>query len=729
MATDKRARRRRRLLMVGVSALVGMVAAVINTGIVGGVPPKPRLHNLDIATATTYLDVDTPTSMPTLAHSSNTPPADLQTYVKRAELLGRVLVSPPVLARIAQRCGLPRYQVSGLGWVTANVPFAYTEPDSEQRASDIEASKAPYQIEVQARQTVPVIDVYSEAPTMAAALCLGNASPLALTDYLRSLASQQGSTAPLVRIEPLGAASGSIANGSATLEIALLTFLTVFWIAFGALAAGAYLRRRRRGLQVTDSTRAQIMSEPASPLDNWPHTGRPLPWLLAGLIAILWLTPFNDISLNANLPVELRLDRMILPFVVIAWVVAIVGARRGAPRLRVTWIHVALGALLAVAFLSVVTDARYLNQTLDFTLSLKKLPLMLAYASVFVVTASAVRRAEVRPFLTYTLALAFIVALAMIYEYRTKQNLFWNWSGKLLPSGFTLNTSSGTSAVDSIGRRIVRGPAEVPLEAVAMLTMALPIALTRILQARAWRQRLVYGVIICTLVAATVATYRKSALIAPVSVVLTMAYFRRRELLKLAPLGMVMLVMVTAVAPGAIHSTFREFTRSDATSVPTVSDRTAAYDAIRPDVWTHLLLGRGWGSYDHNTYRILDSEILDRIIETGVVGFIAFLMLPITVVLASRKTIAARDPSSAPVALIGACAAVAFLVLAFLFDEMSFPHAVYIFLYLAGLETVVLRPAGQPAAGRAPPASASVPRREPARAPLAVAQAGFVLDR
>ena len=51
--------------------------------------------------------------------------------------------------------------------------------------------------------------------------------------------------------------------------------------------------------------------------------------------------------------------------------------------------------------------------------------------------------AEVRPFLTYTLALAVIVALAMIYEYRTKQNLFWNWSDKLLPSGFTLNTSSG----------------------------------------------------------------------------------------------------------------------------------------------------------------------------------------------------------------------------------------------------------------------------------------------
>lgn len=719
-------------MMVGVSAVVGMLAAVINTGIVGGIPPKPRLHNLDIAAATTYLDVDTPASMPSLAHGSNASPEDLATYVKRAELLGRVLVTPPVLGRMAARCGIPRTQISGKGWTTANVPFVFTEPDSEQRASDIEASKAPYQIQVQARPTVPIIDVYSEAPSLSAALCLGNVAPLALTDFLHRLASQQGSTAPLVRIQTLGPANGEIVNASATLEIALLTFLTLFWITFAALAITAYLRRRgrERGAGYASRTPTPEREPTAERRDSWPRTTRPLPWLLAGFIAILWLTPFNDISLNANLPIELRLDRMVLPFVAIAWIVALVGARRGAPRLRVTWIHVALAALLAVAFLSVVTDAPYLNKTLEFTLSLKKLPLMLAYASLFVIAASAVRRSEVGPFMTLTLALATIVAAAMIFEYKTKQNLFWTWSGKLLPPGFTLDTSTGgIAAVDSIGRPIVRGPAEVPLEAVAMLTMALPIALVRIINAGRPRDRILYGVIICMLMTAMVATHRKSALIAPVSVVLTMAYFRRRELLKLAPLGMIMLVLVSAAAPGAIHSTIREFTRSDATSVNTVSDRTAAYDAIRPDVWTHLLLGRGLGSYDHNTYRILDSQILDWTIETGVVGLIAFIMFPITVVLASRKTIAARKPSSAPVALIGASAAVAFLVLAFLFDEMSFPHAVYIFLYLVGLETIVLRPVGARSEGHAALAPAPRPRMEPSVAPRVVAQAPFVLER
>jgi hypothetical protein len=46
------------------------------------------------------------------------------------------------------------------------------------------------------------------------------------------------------------------------------------------------------------------------------------------------------------------------------------------------------------------------------------------------------------------------------------------------------------------------------------------------------------------------------------------------------------------------------------------------------------------------------------------------------------------------VALACAAAAVAFLVVSFLFDTLSFPHVPYIFLSLAGLLAVVVRPDG-----------------------------------
>ena len=225
-----------------------------------------------------------------------------------------------------------------------------------------------------------------------------------------------------------------------------------------------------------------------------------------------------------------------------------------------------------------------------------------------------------------------------------------------------------------------------------MLSLAVPIALVRLMQSPKWGWRIVYGLAACILVAGTFATYRKSAVLAPIAVVLTLAYFRRRELLKLAPLGMVLVVMVVFLSPGAVQSTLDQFVRPDALAVPTVSDRASDYDAIRPDLWSHLAFGRGWGSYNHETYRILDSELLHRTVEMGLLGLAVFLLMVLSVILCARKTIAARDPVSAPVALVGAAVAAAFLVLSALFDVLSFPHPTYIFLYTAALVAVVIAP-------------------------------------
>jgi len=162
-------------------------------------------------------------------------------------------------------------------------------------------------------------------------------------------------------------------------------------------------------------------------------------------------------------------------------------------------------------------------------------------------------------------------------------------------------------------------------------------------------------------------------------------------------------VTVMVLSPGALSSVADQFTRADAEAVPTVSDRASDYDAIRPDVWTHLAFGRGWGSYNHETYRILDSEILLRTIETGVLGLLAFLLVPLAVLLAVRRVIASRDPTSASTALLGAAIAVSFVVLSLLFDVLSFPHVPYVFLYMTGLVAVVVAAERRPSERHAMP--------------------------
>jgi hypothetical protein len=289
-----------------------------------------------------------------------------------------------------------------------------------------------------------------------------------------------------------------------------------------------------------------------------------------------------------------------------------------------------------------------------------------------------------------------ICGIEIIIEYRFKTNLFVSWSEKIFRGPFkvVLDDDSGT-AFDSLGRRWIAGPAGSGVEVVTMMSMVLPIAVFGVLGAKNHKRKALYGLALAILFAAMFATQRKSSLLAPAAVMLTLLYFRRKELLSLAPLGLVIVVLVTAMSPGAIRGVVGQFVRSDNTHVATVSDRTADYDAIRPDLWTHLALGRGYGTYDHNTYRILDSEILLVGIETGVAGLAAFLMIGISVILVARKTVALRDPRWSPAALWGVAAGVCLLVVSTLYDLIGFPHGTCIFLYTAGLVTVVVARAAE----------------------------------
>ena len=151
----------RRVVAVGaVSAIVASGCAIANSGVIGGFPPKLRLDHQQIAAATSHVTVDMEAGRPPLVQRRGTPPADVRTLTYRAELLGRVMVSQPVLTRIEQRCGIEAGQLSGLGRTTANVPIALTEPDSERRASEIQASRTPYRLEMQSRPLLPIIDLY-----------------------------------------------------------------------------------------------------------------------------------------------------------------------------------------------------------------------------------------------------------------------------------------------------------------------------------------------------------------------------------------------------------------------------------------------------------------------------------------------------------------------------------------------------------------------------------------
>jgi hypothetical protein len=708
---------------MALSAIIALGCAFLSANRVSLLPPKVQPRHMQVATASTHVLLDAQTSLITNQDLRTT---NFSALVSRATLYGDLIASPTVRERIGKRLGVPADQISAIARLTAGIQREMREPDFEQRANQILVAKRPYKLDILADPNEPVLSIYAQAPSTPAAMALANAAVASLKDYLKAQAVANHSDPEQgVVVNQLGSARGGVVDGKAAPEILVLTFLVVFGAALGLLLGGASVRRgwiaagtpgagpaaaapapahdparghgtgsavaavpapsrvRRR----TTRTRREAVRSLVNAGGDWPRTTRVMPWMIAGFMLVLWLVPFNVIQLSASLPFDLKFDRLVLPFLFVTWILSLAAGGPAAPRVRVTLIHVGIATFIAAICLSIVVNASALHQSLELEMPVKKITLLVSFGLFFLIVASSVRRSEVPAFFKYTLVLSILTAIGTIWEYRFHYNVFYDLSNKLLPGFFQVATVDSWE-VDDIGRLMIRGPAEHPLETVGMLSMAFPIALVGIIHSKERRARILYGLAACILLAAAISTYRKSALLAPISVAVTIAFFRRRELLRLAPLGAVSMVVIHALSPGALGSILFQL-HPQRLGVSTVSDRTADYDAIRPDVWSHLLFGRGYGSYDHVAYRVLDSEILGRLVDSGVIGLGSLIFMLMCIVVAARPLIRARDPIWSPPALAVAGAAIAFLVLTFLFDVSSFPHTPYILMSLAGLLAVM----------------------------------------
>jgi hypothetical protein len=425
--------------------------------------------------------------------------------------------------------------------------------------------------------------------------------------------------------------------------------------------------------------------------DDWPRTTRPLPWLIAFFLALIWLVPVDSISLTVNLPFDLHLDRIVLPFIILAWGLGVAVGGNNAPRLALTGIHIAIASFLLVCFLSVIANAEALNQALAIKTSIKQLLLLTSWCALFGVIASSVRPSEVRAFVKYILILGVICGIGVLWEYRFHYNAFYGFSGSIFTGVFVMHAPA-LGGLDEIGRVVVLGPTAVGLEVAAMLSMALPIALIGLMTSPRMRHQFLYGLAACVIMAGGLATYKKTAIVAPAIILVVLGVMWPRRLLRLVPLLVILIGASHFLAPGAIGSVIEQFTGGKLTSVGTTVHRLDGYDAVRPIVMSHPILGEGVGGYNSLLNRILDNQMLDNLIQTGVVGEFAFVGMVVAVVATAVPVVRRASDDHSRSALAAACAAVSFLTVSFLFDSMAYTHVPYIFLTFAGLLVVLVTP-------------------------------------
>jgi hypothetical protein len=227
---------------LSIALAIALIAATRVLFSIGLFPPSLESSSMGLASASTQAIVDTPRS------SVIDLRADTYSFTgltNRALLLGNVMASLPVREYIARRAGVPASLIRVQAPLTPEQPRVVTDGAHQPKTSDLLRSPEEYRINVQANPTVPVLDIYAEAPNGSSAAKLANASVEGLRDYLGALASQHGTPlARQVQVVQLGRASGGTIDSGAGIRLAILVFVFVFAL---AAAAVLFVGRVRRG--------------------------------------------------------------------------------------------------------------------------------------------------------------------------------------------------------------------------------------------------------------------------------------------------------------------------------------------------------------------------------------------------------------------------------------------------------------------------------------------------
>lgn len=446
----------------------------------------------------------------------------------------------------------------------------------------------------------------------------------------------------------------------------------------------------QRASKQVDGSPGSVLNDPP-PQDAFPHTRRPLPWVLAAFMAMLFLVPVDSTELKVHLPVGSQIDR----FAVVAMVLALIcfgGDQRAFLRTRRSKLYVAAVCVFVLfALASVLTGIVRVVNLGELELAEKRFALLGSFIVLSWFTLSALRFEDLRGFSTYLIGLATVMAFGMVVERQTGYNAFYSWAGTLLKPIADV-ASSPTNIhpeMGSDGRVAVFGPTLHGLAATTMLIVVMPFALVRVLEARSRRQWWLNAIAFALMLVAAASTDRKTALLVPIAVVVYLTLYRPKAVLRLAPLGLVAMVgLVHFASPGSLGTVISP---NSGLSSSSSTHRLGDFSTVTPDVLAHPLLGRGFGTLNPerpDQFRINDDEYLDEIWEVGVLGVLAYLGMIVAPIVIARPAIRSRAPNVSSLTLAASAGCVAYLVVSALFDALSFPQAPYMFFLVAALTTI-----------------------------------------
>lgn len=301
------------------------------------------------------------------------------------------------------------------------------------------------------------------------------------------------------------------------------------------------------------------------------------------------------------------------------------------------------------------------------------------WVGVVLVTADGIRSwRELDRVITVIVGATTFVASLGIVQYFTGQNL----AAYLNLPGLTGLIEFGDALSRSDLNRIVSTSAH-PIELGVVMSSVLPLALHRSLHAES-RLAWVPTVLIAT--ASLMSVSRSAVVVAAVAFLILFVSWPWRWRISALLILPFAAVIGRAVLPGllgTVQSLFRGIEND-----PSIAGRTADYELVSRLFAERPLLGQGMSTFVPSVYRTIDNQMLGMLLQLGVFGTVAFLLLVLVSIVVAWKPRMLGMSSERRHLGVAVSASLAAIITSYVtFDAWGFRHVAgltFLFIGLAG---------------------------------------------
>lgn len=418
-----------------------------------------------------------------------------------------------------------------------------------------------------------------------------------------------------------------------------------------------------------------------------------LPWpgLVVFLLLVILFIPIRRYRIPGDLPFQLEPYRLLVGFLVFGWLASLLVDRR----VRFQWsrFEVSVGVVLAVTVGSIVANPGRVSEVQSTVL--KSFTFLLSFVIVLYLVTNVVRSLSVLDLVVKTLvAGGAVLAVLAVIEARTGLTPFTRLD-QIAP--FLIPDPSFGGTINRGGATRAYGSAEHPIALGAALVMIVPLAIyvVRSASARWWLAAL-------ALVIGVLSSVSRTGVVMLLVVALVFLWLRPTQTKRFWPLLIPLLVATHFVVPGTLGSLKQAFLpehgliqdqRKSAGSCSSAG-RVADLAPTLSEVSERPFLGHGYGTRIVNGPEangcILDNQWLGLLVDVGVFGAVAWLLLFLGVI--RRLGRAAKDDDS-PLEwlMVGITAGItAYAVGMLTFDALSFVQVTLLLFVLLGLAASTL---------------------------------------